>query len=207
MNANKTIILSGLLVSAMLCGCQGAIEPMDRSYQTVGLDPQRDTELASKHNAQGVALLDADDLTGAEVEFKAALTADTMFAPAHNNLGTVYYKQKKFYLAAWEFQYAAKLMPDKPGPRNNLGLVYEAVGKLDDAAKAYQEALDMSPDAFEFSGNLARVYVRDGRKDAKTRKLLNEIVLKDSRPEWVAWAKENLITICTDEPPVAESGE
>jgi hypothetical protein len=30
--------------------------------------------------------------------------------PAHNNLGIVYYRRKKYYLAAWEFQYAARLM-------------------------------------------------------------------------------------------------
>jgi hypothetical protein len=34
--------------------------------------------------------------------------------PAHNNLGIVYYRQKKYYLAAWEFQYAAKLMAYSP---------------------------------------------------------------------------------------------
>jgi hypothetical protein len=31
--------------------------------------------------------------------------------PAHNNLGIVYYRQKKYYLAAWEFQHAARLYP------------------------------------------------------------------------------------------------
>ncbi len=69
-------------------------------------------------------------------------------------------RQKKLYLAAWEFQYASTLMPNRAEPRNNLGVVFESVGKLDDAAEWYEAALQIEPDTPEVISNLARVYVR-----------------------------------------------
>ena len=167
-------------------------------YKTVAADPQRDTPKAQVHNASAAKLLACDELQEAEKELKAALKADLFFGPAHNNLGTVYYRQQKFYLAAWEFQYAAKLMPNKAEPRNNLGMVFEAVGKLDDATKSYEEAVALEPEATEIVGNLARAYVKNNRKDEKTKELLTKIVMKDDRPPWVTWAKEHLATLGTD---------
>ena len=117
-----------------------------------------------------------------------------MCGPAHNNLGKVYFRQGKMYLAAWEFQYAMKLMPNQPEPPNNLGLVFEAAGKLDDAAESYGKAVAREPDNIDALGNLARA-PRRGDKDAEVRDLLNELVLKDTRPEWVAWARDRLATL------------
>jgi Tfp pilus assembly protein PilF len=186
---------SGMLLVAVLTalgGCQmeGQIDPS--RYATVHPDPRRDTQRAAELNAKAVALLKDGHLAQAEKELQAALAADLFFGPAHNNLGTVYYRQKKYYLAAWEFQYAAKVMPHKAEPRSNLGMVFEAVGKLDDAAKWYEEALKLEPEVPQISGNLARVYVRQSRKDDRTRQLLGDVVLKDDRPDWVGWAREHL---------------
>jgi len=183
-----------LAIAPLLAGCQWhrSTGPTAASYETLPKDPHRDTEAARQHYAKGVQLLKDGQLDQAEKAFQAALAADLFFGPAHNNLGTVYLRQQKYYLAAWEFQYAEKLMPHQAEPRNNLGLVYEAVGKLDDAAKSYEQALDLEPDNSRIAGNLARVYVRSNRRDDKTRKLLESIVLKDSRPDWIAWARERL---------------
>jgi len=71
-------------------------------------------------------------------------------------------------------------------------MVYETVGKLGRAAKSYEEALELESDASVVAGNLARVYVRTARNDEKTRRLLGDVALKDTRPEWVAWAREHL---------------
>src|SRR4029453_19576722 len=110
-----------------------------------------------------------------EAELKSALAADVMCGPAHNNLGKVYYHQHKLYLAAWEFQYAMKLMPNVPEPRNNLGLVFESAGKLDDAVASYDEARGLEPDNVQFIGNLARARVRRGDDDAGVRDLLRQL--------------------------------
>jgi len=185
-------ILLAVVLSAGICGCGGRSGQSMKEYQTPTGQESRNTELARDNNAKAIALIKKSDLGAAEKELKAALTADSFFGPAHNNLGIVYYRQKNYYLAAWEFQYAVKLMPGKAEPKNNLGMVYEAVGRRNDAAKYYQEALAIDDDCVETMTNLARVYVRDNRKDEKTRKLLEEIVLKDARPEWASWAREKL---------------
>lgn len=181
-------------IGPLLAGCQfhRPDAPTAAAYETLPKDPHRDTEAARRHQVRGVQLLKDGQTDQAEKAFQAALSADLFFGPAHNNLGTVYLHQKKYYLAAWEFQYAERLMPHQAEPRNNLGLVYEAVGKLGDAAKSYEQALDLEPENPRIAGNLARVYVRGNRTDDKTRKLLESIVMKDHRPEWIGWARERL---------------
>ena len=106
-------------------GCHGSRrKAAGDEYRTLGKEPKRDSDLARDENARAIALLEERDWEGAERALRAALAADVMHGPAHNNLGKVYYHQGKLYLAAWEFQYAAKLMPNQPEPKNNLGLVF-----------------------------------------------------------------------------------
>jgi len=173
-------------------GCGGSQHPSHSSYQTIAPDPQRDAEMARRENARAVQLIDKSDYAAAETALKSALAADIMCGPAHNNLGKVYFNQGKLYLAAWEFQYAMKLMPNHPGPANNLGLVFEAAGKLDDAADSYGKAVALEPDNVQALGNLARARVRRGDHDPSVRALLHKLVLRDTRPDWLAWEKSIL---------------
>jgi len=160
-----------------------------------GQDPHRDTELAGQLNAEAAELLSENSFEQAEAKLKAALAADLFCGAAHNNLGVLYQKQERYYEAAWEFQYAAQLMPAKAQPKNNLGLVYESVGRLDESAKWYEEALAIEPDNVEIIENLARVMVGTDRRSERTRQLLSDIVMKDRDPAWVAWAREQLFMI------------
>ena len=101
-------------------------------------------------------------LAKAEAALHRALAADVTHGPAHNTLGKVYYLQDRFYVAAWEFEYATKVMPGRSEPVNNLGMVYEAVGKFDQALEAYEAAFTMDPQNPEVLGNLARCHLRRG---------------------------------------------
>ena len=180
-----------LAAGVLLTGC-GQPLARQQGYETAPQDPRRDTGSARSANAEAMSLIKSDHLDAAEEKLKAALASDVMFGPAHNNLGTVYYLQKKYYLAAWEFQYAANLMPHDPRPKNNLGLVFEAVGQMEKAADCYDEAIALEPDNPEFIGNSARLCARKGGQPEKLRRLLAELVAKDTRPEWVRWAREQL---------------
>jgi Flp pilus assembly protein TadD len=86
-------------------------------------------------------------------------------------------------------------MPQRPEPKNNMGLVYESVGRIDEAQAQYDAALVLSPDNAELIGNLARARIRKGLLDDRTRELLENLVLKDTRPDWVAWARERLVLL------------
>lgn len=193
-----------LLCSVMIwaAGCGSTYRAADRQYETVEAAPNRDTDTARDLNLQALTQLEDGEPEEAERLLKQALAADITFGPAHNNLGKVYFEQSKLYLAAWEFQYAAKLMPHQPEPRNNLGLVYERVGKLADAVDWYAKARELEPDNPELLGNLARARIRRGDKDDDLRELLTELVLKETRPNWQSWAQNQLALFPkSDEPP------
>lgn len=183
------IALAGL---GLVGGCASNKSPAAHDYKTRVDDPRRDSDVARDDNAKAADLIDSGNYPGAEKLLRDALTADIGYGPAHNNLGKVYYRQKRLYLAAWEFEYATKLMPNQPEPRNNLGLVFESVGKLDDAVKYYGQAMGLEPDNGQFIGNLARARVRRGDGGEPVRDLLDKLVLRDDRPEWVAWARRRL---------------
>ena len=116
----------------------------------------QNTDQARKLTSDALQSIDQGKWQDAESTLQKAQDADATFGPAHNNMGIVYLHENKLYQAAWEFQYAAKLMPYKPEPKNNLGLTFEAAGKLDDAVDYYDQALTMEPDNPEFVGNEAR---------------------------------------------------
>jgi Tfp pilus assembly protein PilF len=177
-------LILALLLSAVI-GCQ--------SKNRASRERAFDRELAKRENDRALRLLDEGKLPEAESHLKKAIEADVMYGPAHNNLGLVYYHQSKLYPAAWEFQNAIKLMPYQPEPRNNLGLVFEKAGKITNAAEAYEKARQMEPDNPEYLANLARAKVRRGDRDPETKKLLEELIFKDSRPQWNQWARVNLL--------------
>jgi Flp pilus assembly protein TadD len=179
-----------LLLLACLAIVGGCASSKDKN-RAVARPPR--TGDAARLNAQAVEQIEKGDFEHAEKILKESLAADVSFGPAHNNLGLVYYHANKLYQAAWEFEYATKLMPYMPEPRNNLGMVFERIGKLDEAIERYGQALQIAPDDPQFIGNLARAKVRKGDNDPQTRDLLDQLVLKDTRPDWVEWARERLV--------------
>ena len=142
-----------VLLPVLLTGCQfGKPEQQALHYKTVVKDARRDTAAATKHNAAALGLIKQGNYSQAEKDLTAALSADLFFGPAHNNLGSVYFHRKDYYRAAWEFQYAAKLMPGRAEPLYNLAMVFEAVGSLDKAAQWYEKAQEVEPENVKMSG-------------------------------------------------------
>ncbi|MEM8738840.1 MAG: tetratricopeptide repeat protein [Planctomycetota bacterium] len=152
-------------------------------------------EAARAKNGAALEALKLDDLKTAEHLLRDAIVADVSFGPAHNNLGKVYFEQGKLYLAAWEFEYAIKLMPHHPEPKNNLALVLETVRRFDESITHYEAALDLEPDNPELLGNLARAKLRRGDPPQEVKQLLYDVIFKDTRPEWITWAKNELARI------------
>jgi Tfp pilus assembly protein PilF len=189
------LAMSLVVLGGLLAGCSSKKPPEAPNYQTVGRDPRRDTETARTENAKALAQMDKGDWSKAEDSLKKALAADVMFGPAHNNLGKIYYRQNKLYLAAWEFEYAAKLMPHQAEPKNNMGLVFEAAGKWNEAVENYAQALTIEPENPELIGNAARARIRRGDRGPEVRQLLQKLVMVDTRPQWVTWAKQRLVMI------------
>src|SRR3954468_15791616 len=180
---------------ALLIAC-GGCKSRDARAGAAAAPVHRDTAAARAFNDRAFALIREQKLGDDAVRLlRQAIDVDVMFGPAHNNLGLVFYHRNRLYEAAWEFQNAIKLMPYQPEPRNNLGLVLERAGKMDPATDNYAKAVEMQPDNPEFLGNLARAKIRRGDRDERTKQLLEELVLKDSRPDWNHWERMNLFRL------------
>ncbi len=181
----------GLTLAMSLSACAGRAERQEQpgGYRTVSAEPRRDTPSAQRANNQGLEHLDKGELEAAQRAFESALVADVEFGPAHNNLGKVFYRQRDWYKAAWEFEYASRLMPRHAEPRNNLGLVLEEAGELDRAVDQYRQAVSLDPKPIVYRANLARALVRRGERTDEVYRLLDEIIREDTRVDWVQWAK------------------
>jgi len=206
MRLNRPFILLAIAgCIPIMTGCASPPESSIRlsDYQTIEKDSHHDSDTASRQNELALVQLEKGDLTSAEQTARGALTADVTFGPAHNTLGMIYYRQGQLYLAAWEFQYAIKLMPHQPQAHANLGLVYEAGGKWDQAIDAYNDALKLAPDNEEIAANLARARLRRGDRGDDVRQLLKEVASRDDRPEWTQWAREQLsrLSLPSNDPP------
>ncbi len=118
--------------------------------------------------------------------------ADVTYGPAHNTLGMLYLKQHKLYLAAWEFEYANKQMPERFEPLYNLALVYEAADKLDRAIEYASMAFSIAPRNADVMETLIRTRLRNGESIEEVRPLVKEVLFYETRPSWVCWAKEQL---------------
>jgi len=180
-----------ILILLVVCGC-ASNRTKALNYETIKANPKRDPDAAARLNKQGLDALSRGRLERAENLFKDALIKDVDYGPAHNNLGRLYFDQGKNYLAAWEFEYAAKVMPNRGEPYNNLGMVMERVDKMEQAIEAYETAYSHCPNNPEVVGNLARAWWRHDKENPKTLELLEKLVFIDSRPEWVSWAKEQI---------------
>jgi Tfp pilus assembly protein PilF len=201
-NGAVALLVMASSVSASLTGC--AQSPRPSAYTTAAAG-EHDAD-SWRTNAEAADLIARGKYAATEQKLRKLLSKDSEFGPAHNNLGLAYYHQDKLYLAAWEFEYATKVMPRAAEPHNNLGLVLERGGRLDEAVQAYQKAASIRPDNPEFLANLARAKVKRGDTDAETRKLLGDIALKDARPEWRQWAQNRLMRLEMSLEPATKEG-
>lgn len=169
----------------------------------------RDFQRAEAKHELAIERMCDGDYCEAEQLLRDSLICDSSFGPAHNTLGKLYFDQGKYYLAAWEFEYAQKFLPERPEPLNNLGLVFEAVGNYDKAIEYFNAAWSVEHDNAEFLGNLVRARIRNGDTSSELRGLLQQLISIDDRETWVDWAREQIILNRVDEPvyssPVLES--
>jgi len=111
---------------------QGAISSFNRAVQLNLLEvkpsPWPNLDMA-------VALMEANDLTGAEANLHEAIRHDPRLAKAHYQLGRVLEKQGKFTEAVDSLNTSASLDPGYPDPHYLLGRIYKRLGK-DEIANA-----------------------------------------------------------------------
>lgn len=191
-------MLSGVLVTSLIAGagggCASVTAPPDATYCTVPRDEIEGLAAARELNNKGLQAFRRGHLDAAEKHLRQALSLDTNFGPAHNNLGQVYLARNQLYLAAWEFELAANLMPQRVEPLVNLGLVYELAVQMERAEQYYREALQVAPTHADALGSLARLLVKQQGDPIEIHQRLKELVFVDDRPQWHNWAQRLLAT-------------
>lgn len=191
MNTMNTINTTfRLIITIFLATCFCRCAATSQNDTVIAQASDRNAELASELNDKAVKLINNNKLDEAIKILNKSLDADDMFAPTHNNLGYIYLKKKQFYNAACSFEAVIKLNPLAPEPRYNLGLVYERAGRLDEAVDRYDQAHRFSPANPQFLAALINARLKRGDRDKEITQLLQELVLKETRPEWREWAEK-----------------
>lgn len=135
-------------------------------------------------NKIGIAWHHLGNLSLARTNYEHALKVDKKYAEAVNNIGAVFYAQKKFRTAITRYKRALALSPETASFWSNLGTAYYSLGKFDEMMDAYNKAIVLDPDVFEHRGvvgtemqdrtvadraryhfELARLYAKMGKED------------------------------------------
>lgn len=132
----------------------------------------------------GIAYHQLGDLNAARKSYEKAIKLDKKYSDAINNVGTVYYAEKKYRTAIARYEKALRYSPDSAAIWSNLGTAWYARGKFEEMNKAYTKAFEIDPEVFEKHGTvgtrmqdrgvtdkaryhyeLARMYAGKGRND------------------------------------------
>lgn len=108
-------------------------------------------DTAVLHNKAGISLLLLRRDSEARKEFQAAIKDDKKYPEAYNNLGALYYNERKFGSAIKEYKRAIKLSDDNASFHSNLGTAYFSEKNFDRATQEYQRAMAIDPAIFERS--------------------------------------------------------
>lgn len=103
------------------------------------------------HNKAGISLLLLRRDSEARKEFQASIKDDKKYPEAYNNLGALFYNERKYGSAIKEYKRAIKLSDDNASFHSNLGTAYFSEKNFDRATQEYQRAMAIDPTIFERS--------------------------------------------------------
>jgi tetratricopeptide (TPR) repeat protein len=176
-----------LVLCLLLQGCRGLGHGRGGATSGKVESDQRARARSEAAYRQGVSNLEAGRFEHARTHLAAAVEGNSQSVHAWIALGVAGFELEDHFGAARAFHRAAQLAPDRYEPHYNLGTVLEAVGRYPEAIKAYVRALECSPDQLEVIENLARTYVKSGREPEKARRLVEQAIAVEARPEWRMW--------------------
>jgi len=149
-------------------------------YYRLALRKQPTAVLANK---MGIVELQMARFPEARKSFEKSTKIDKKYADAYNNLGVIYYLQKKYGKAIKYYEKAIKY-GDSASFHSNLGTAYFADKQLQKALPEYTRAMQLDPEVFEhrsttgvsaqmsspddraqFAFVLARMYAASGNLD------------------------------------------
>ncbi|MDR3763671.1 MAG: tetratricopeptide repeat protein [Acidobacteriota bacterium] len=120
--------------------------------------------------------------------YKSVLEIDASYAPAHINLGTLYYNQSDYELAEQHYRKAVEADPRYALAYFDLGNVLDETQRVNDAINAYKSALQLAPTYADAHYNLALAYERS-RQPRLALKHWRAYLKLDGRGPWAIHAR------------------
>ncbi len=152
-------------------------------YQAAIKKMPKGTPTSVVWNKAGMAQIQMARFEDAKKSFEKSIKLDKTNGKALNNLGSVYYRDKKYGRAAKYFKKALEIEPETASFHSNLGSAYMGMNQVEKATPEYQRALELDPDVFErrssvgiiaqmspedrahYSYVLAKMYAQQGQFD------------------------------------------
>ena len=187
--AAARMLAFSMLLIANVVGCQSLV---NRKSDIVHVVAEVDAAKKSHAYKHGVKALQNGNYVKARQHFAKVVLEYPGSGAAFNNLGLACYELRQLPDAVRNFEAAIELLPNEPKSLNNLGLALEAGGKVFDALEYYQAASVLQPDNPIYLGNLVRAKLRLGESGLEVTTLLEDLAFIENRPEWLAWADEQL---------------
>ncbi len=139
--------------------------------------------------ARGVALEeDPSSADEAISNYSKVLDLEPDYAPAHINLGTLYYNQSDYELAEEHYRKAIECDPRYALAYFDLGNVLDETQRLDEAIAAYEAALQLAPTYADAHYNLALAFER-ARKPRLALKHWRAYLKLDAQGPWAVHAR------------------
>jgi protein O-GlcNAc transferase len=133
---------------------------------------------ADHRSALGNCRRQLGDQTGAEHDFRHALTLNAAHVPSLNNLGLLLSNVGRAAEAIPFLEIATALRPDIAEIHNNLGMALLATGQLEPSIAAYRAALSIRPSYPEALNNISLALQRLGDPQGALAALEQSLALK-----------------------------
>jgi tetratricopeptide (TPR) repeat protein len=170
-------------------------EPGQRVVPAQHVSPIRITESAAEFFARGVSLEeDPSSYKDAIQAYARVLELEPNHAPAHINLGTLFYNLQDYAQAEAHYRKAIEVDPRYALAHFDLANVLDETGRLQEAIKVYKTALQLAPTYADAHYNLALAYEKS-RDSRKALRHWRAYVALDRSSAWAAHARSQIVRI------------
>ena len=121
-------------------------------------------------NSQGLVFMQLGQVDKAQQRFMEAL-AEFEYAPAYNNLGTAYLRDKNYMAAIRAYKKAIALDGNNATHHFNLGLAFQKAVQNEGAVQAFDQAIALQPSYAKAYLSMALSYQRMGNLPAARQSL------------------------------------